>query len=131
MNPDSLMSSHPGIISRVWDKKLYKGGVAEVSRVNEAFLISPVAALRSASWGAFQICGFNSGPLSVFEFYRDIWTSETGQLEVLSEFLVTSGIVPYMKSLNFPEIARRYNGPGYATNGYHVKLNKAYQKYDT
>lgn len=125
----SLISLYPGIISKTWDKKLYLGGIREVPRINEAYQISPEAALRSASWGAFQICGFNAGPSGVFEFYRKIWTSETGQLEVLSDFLKASGIIPYLRSLNFREIAKRYNGPGYESGNYHIKLQRAYQKY--
>lgn len=128
-NPDLLMSSHPGVISKSWNKKLYKGGVGEVSRINEAFLISPKAALRSASYGAFQICGFNCGKIGPYEFYRRMWTSETGQLRILSDFLVSTGIIKAVRDLDFKEIARRYNGPGYAANGYHTKLEKAYQKY--
>lgn len=126
---ESLKVSYPNIISKSWNKSLYKGGIGEVSRINEAYLISPSSALRSASFGAFQVCGFNCGKMGPYEFYRRIWTSETGQLEILSEFLKNSGIVPYMKALNFEEIARRYNGPGYATQGYHTKLENSYKKY--
>ena len=131
INPESLMSSHPGIISKSWDRKLYKGGFGEVTRMNEAFQISPTPALKSASWGAFQICGFNAPGGDVYGFYKKIWESETGQLRVLADFLKISGIIPYMKSLNFREIARRYNGGGYEANNYHIKLEKAYRKYDT
>ena len=129
VDPGPLMKTHPGIISRSWDRKLYKGGIGEIPRINEAYQISPVAALRSASFGAFQISGFNCGPEGPFEFYRKIWTSEVGQLEVLSEFLRKAGIIPYMKSLNFKEIAKRYNGSGYAANNYDTKLRRAYLKY--
>lgn len=128
-SPESLRGSHPGILSPSWNKSLYKGGQGEVPRVEEAWSISPSAALMSASWGAFQICGFNHktcGYPSVFEFYRDMWRSESGQLKALAGFLRGSGIVPAMKSLNFKEIARKYNGPEYSKNGYDVKLQKAY-----
>lgn len=128
-DPESLILSHSNILSRSWNRGLYKGGVGEVTRINEAYLISPVAALKSASWGAFQILGANSGKEGVFEFYRKMWTSEAGQLKVLSEFLKSSGVVPYLKTLNFREIAKRYNGPGYESNSYHIKLERAYQKY--
>lgn len=126
---DTLLPGNSDILSKTWNRSLYKGGVKEVSRINKAFLISPEAAIKSASWGAFQILGVNSGSMGVYEFYRKMWTSEVGQLEVLGNFLKTSGIIPYMKSLNFREIARRYNGPGYESNNYHIKLQRAYQKY--
>lgn len=129
-DPESLMKLHPGIISKEWNKKLYKGGNGEVPRINEAFLLSPEASISSASFGAFQICGFNyslCGYTNVYDFYKDIWLSEEGQLNILSGFLKGSGIVPYMKSKNFQEIARRYNGPGYKKNGYDTKLKYAYE----
>ena len=99
-------------------------------RIYEAFLLSPVASICSASFGAFQICGFNYGRCgysSVYDFYKDMWLSEEGQLRALSSFLKGSGIVPYMKSKNFQEIARRYNGPGYKQNRYDTKLKAAYE----
>ena len=131
-NPDSLMTTHPGIISKSWNRKLYKGGQGEVPRINEAWTISPKAALMSASFGAFQICGFNyqsCGCKNVFEFYKEMWLSEEGQLKLLAGFLKGSGIVPYMRAKNFKEIARRYNGGGYAQNKYDIKLQNAYNKF--
>ena len=101
-------------------------------RINEAWSIAPNLALNSASFGAFQICGFNyklCGVSNVFDFYKEMWKSETGQLKLLAGFLKGSGIVPYMKTKNFKEIARRYNGSGYAKNNYDVKLEKSYNKY--
>lgn len=129
---ETLLPGNRDILSKTWNKSLYKGGVKEVTRLNKAFLISPEAALASASFGAFQICGFNwkkSGVSSAWEFYREMWTSEVGQFRLLSGFLKGSGIVPYMKSLNFKEIARRYNGEGYKKNGYDTKLRSAYQSF--
>ena len=131
-NPDVLMLSHPGIISKSWNRSLYKGGQGEVPRINEAWNISPVCSLKSASFGSFQICGFNYGLCgysSPYEFYRDMWLSEEGQLRALSGFLKGSGIVPYMRSLNFKEIARRYNGSGYSKNGYDKKLESSYNSF--
>ena len=128
-NPESLQKSHPGILSPSWNRSLYKGGQGEVPRINEAWSISPVASLMSASWGSFQICGFNyslCGVSSPFEFYREMWISEEGQLRLLSGFLKGSGILPAMKRLDFAEIARRYNGPEYSKNGYDKKLKNAY-----
>lgn len=125
-----LILDHPGIISKTWRRDLYQGGVKEVTRINEAFQISPEASLRSASWGAFQIMGFHCGDIGPFEFYRKMWESETGQLELLARFLRSQGLIPALKSLNFREIARRYNGAGYESGKYHIKLQKAYEKYD-
>ena len=129
---DALLKKHSGILSKTWNKSLYKGGQGEVPRIKEAWDISPVYSIMSASFGAFQICGFNykiCGYQKVFDFYKDMWISEEGQLKALSRFLRGSGIVPYMKELNFEEIARRYNGEGYKQNEYDKKLEEAYLKY--
>lgn len=131
-NPETLIKNHPSILSKTWNKNLYKGGQREVPRINEAWAISPGTALMSASFGAFQICGFNyklCGCKNVYEFYREMWISEERQLELLGKFLKGLGIVPYMKSKNFSEIARRYNGSGYKQNKYDTKLKNAYLRY--
>ncbi len=132
INPETHIKSHPGILSKTWNRKLYKGGQGEVPRINEAWGISPEVALKSASYGAFQICGFNfslCGCKNVFDFYKEMWISEEGQLGLLSGFLRGSGIDKYMKNKDFSEIARRYNGEGYKQNKYDVKLKNAYLKY--
>ena len=59
--------SHPNISSPIWDRKLYKGGALEYTRLAEAQKLDSTCALESASWGMFQImggnfhsCGFNT-----------------------------------------------------------------------
>src|SRR5262245_45553777 len=49
----------PDISSRKWNKSLYKGGEAEYDRLEKAMAFDRTAALKSASWGRFQIMGFN------------------------------------------------------------------------
>src|SRR5215475_2182058 len=56
-------ASHPGISSRTWNRSLYKGGYAEYERLAEAKALNNEAALKSASWGAFQIMGFHHSHL--------------------------------------------------------------------
>lgn len=42
-----------------WEKGHYKGGMGEYDRLEQARKIHPEAADSSASWGMFQIMGFN------------------------------------------------------------------------
>ncbi len=54
-----------------WDKSKYLGGVHEYKRLELAKEIDGECALKSASWGMFQIMGFNHrlcGCKDVFEF---------------------------------------------------------------
>src|SRR6185295_10213057 len=51
--------SHPALSSRTWNRALYQGGAREWARLAAAMQLDRRAALESASWGAFQIMGFN------------------------------------------------------------------------
>ena len=131
---EKLKASHPGIISKSWDRKLYKGGEKEVDRLREAWTISPSAASMSASFGAFQICGFNykaCGYNSPLEYFGGEWKNEAEQLKTFISFIKSSGIAPYLKQHNWAEVARRYNGAGYKANNYDTKLATAYKKWSS
>lgn len=127
------IGSHKNIISRSWNKSLYKGGEKEVDRLREAWSISPKGAAMSASYGAFQICGFNysmCGYKSALEYLGKIWLGEKEQLESFTKFIKSAGIAPYLKSHNWAEVAKRYNGAGYKANSYDTKLANAWVKYN-
>jgi N-acetylmuramidase len=49
----------PEISSRHWNRALYRGGEREYPRLMKAMLLDRAAALKSASWGRFQVMGFN------------------------------------------------------------------------
>lgn len=52
--------SHPNISSPSWDRSLYgASGAHQYVRLAEAVALDREAALNSASWGRFQIMGFN------------------------------------------------------------------------
>src|SRR5687767_11668525 len=52
---------HPELSSPKWNRKLYKGGAGEWERLQDAIELDRKAALMSASYGAFQVMGFNFG----------------------------------------------------------------------
>lgn len=55
---DQLAAAHPTIVNPKAGG--YVGGIAEHQRLgNVARVLSDIAALESASWGAFQIMGFH------------------------------------------------------------------------
>lgn len=125
--------SHPEISSRKWDRSLYIGGEKEYERLQEAMMLDRRAALKSASYGRYQIMGFNhaaAGYDDVETFVRDMFFAERFHLFAFVSFIKSN---PKMhnaiQELDWATFARYYNGPAYAENRYDEKLLSAYQKY--
>lgn len=90
------------------------------------------AALQSASWGLFQIMGFNykkCGYKSVQHFVNAMYHSEGMQLVAFCNFIKNSNLDDELRSKQWAKFAYRYNGPGFKKNKYDEKLAKAYNKY--
>jgi hypothetical protein len=124
--------SHPNLSSYKWNRALYFGGEREYERLNAAVQLNEEAALKSTSWGKFQICGFNHkycGYTDVFSYVDDQYISEGIHLMCFVKYILSQGLDIPLRNLNWAEFARRYNGPKYAENRYDVKLQNAYLKY--
>lgn len=120
----------PAVLYPKWDKSKYVGGAGEHERLNAAALVNKEAALCSASWGLFQIMGFNHaacGFADVSAFVAAMQESEEAQLIAFCAFMRSQGLVPYLAAHDFAGFAKRYNGPGYAANSYDTKLRTAYE----
>jgi hypothetical protein len=119
---------HPHLSYASWTKQFYKGGRGEYDRLVEAISISdgPESALKSASWGLFQIMGFNhelAGYADVRAFVNAMATSEGAQLDAFVSFVLAQpAMADHLREKRWAEFARRYNGPGYQQNQYDVKL---------
>lgn len=115
-----------------WTKKYYLTGDQEYDRIKKAFQVSPEAAMMSSSLGMFQIMGFNykaSGCQNVGEFWAKSVRSELSQLDMFAQFITNQGSLKYLRNLDWANFARLYNGPGYSSNQYDIKLQRAYFKY--
>jgi N-acetylmuramidase len=124
--------SHPDISSPTWNSALYKGGEREYQRLEDAMALDIQAALDSASWGRFQIMGFNhqkAGFTSVETFVNAMFESESRHLDAFISFLQATGLADPLREKRWADFARGYNGAGYAANQYDVKLKAAYDKY--
>ena len=80
----------------------------------------------------FQIGGFNwklCGCSDIQEFVRRMSTSEREQLELFAAFIKSIGIDKALRNKDWATFARRYNGPSYASRGYHTRMAKAYQRH--
>lgn len=125
-------ASHPDISSKTWNRALYKGGEKEYDRLEKAMALDREAALQSASWGRFQIMGFNhqkAGFSSVDAYVKANYDSEGKQLEAFVNFLKSSGLDRPLREKRWADFAKGYNGSGYAQNRYDEKLQAAYQRF--
>jgi hypothetical protein len=87
-------------------------------------------ALESASWGMFQIMGFNhSGFGDVGAFVAAMYNSEGEQMRSFLAYCRGRGLANALRSHDWAGFARGYNGTGYAANHYDVNLANAYARF--
>jgi len=132
INPAIYSAGNGNILYPKWEHGHYKGGMAEYARLEQARRIHREAADASASWGMFQIMGFNyaaCGEKSVSSFVSAMCESERKQLILSARFIKQAGMLPALQSRNWAEFARKYNGSAYAQNKYDKKLARAYREY--
>ena len=132
LNPEDYVKGNENILYSQWTKSYYKGGLGEYERLKKALAIHEKAAACSASWGLFQIMGFNyaaCGCKNIKEFVEKMCVNEGSQLDLFTAFLKSNGWDKYLRTLDWAEFARHYNGSQYAQNKYDEKLKKAYLKY--
>jgi hypothetical protein len=100
-------------------------------RLEEARDLDDAAAVMSTSWGAFQVMGFNfrlCGFLTLEVFESCMRESAGQQLNAFAHYLKSRDLGPMLVAGEYERFARRYNGPDYAKNNYHVKLRKAIEE---
>ena len=110
----------------------YIGGKAELTRLAKARGIDEAAALKSASYGLFQIMGFNylqTGNVSVGKYFDNISIGEPQQLDAFVNYLLLDkdgSLINNLRKKDFASFAREYNGPGYKKNQYDTKMMAEY-----
>lgn len=117
---------------------LVQGGDAgqkrEYDRLIQAMALDRNAALKSTSWGLFQIMGFNyqtAGFNSVDSLINAMYKSEGEQLKAFASFISKNNLVKYLKKdqHDWTSFALHYNGTdsdGEVSGGYDKKIEKAY-----
>lgn len=125
------------ILFEKYNRKYYVGGAEEYSRLEKAASLGTDKKIRdaancSASWGLFQIMGFNAVPIgyqSIDEFVNKMNENEGEHLKAFGMFLKKNNLIETLRSKNWAAFALKYNGPAYKTNKYDEKLQRAYLKY--
>lgn len=137
INPKPLVNGNENVLYEKWTKTFYEGKAAEYTRLEKARNINTKAklfeaALSSASWGMFQIMGFNAhkgGAFDVIDFVTKMKRSEAEQLKSFGHFIDNTKLLVPLRNKEWATFARGYNGRGYKANQYDVRLKNAYLKY--
>lgn len=103
-------------------------------RFLQALEIDEAAAIRACSWGASQIlgenyvaAGYDSPQAMVVDFCED----EDNHLEAMINFIIANRLDDDLRAHRWAAFARGYNGPRYAENNYHTKLEAAFNWWRT
>jgi hypothetical protein len=105
----------------------------EHGRLQKAVMVHRESALSSASWGTFQIMGFNwkvCGYKSLQDFITAMYTSPAKHLEAFVQFIKANKLLhKALQNKQWATVAKLYNGPDYAINKYDVKMAQAYNSF--
>src|SRR5262249_46713629 len=100
--------------------------------IREAFALDREAAVKSASWGMFQVIGDNyriCGWTDVRQFVDSMYYSEGQHMRAFLGYCRANNLTRHLRTHNWAAFARGYNGPAYADNHYDTKMAHAYQQY--
>jgi len=132
LRPRKLCKGNEDILYPRWTKRYYKGGAAEHDRLERAKRIHKEAALSSASWGMFQVMGFNyyvTDYKNVSDFVEAQYESEYEHLQAFIGFVKSKDLLKHLRTCNWAKFASGYNGKSYRKNKYDDRLAAAYRKF--
>lgn len=124
-----------GLAYQRWKAGAYGPESGQYGKLARAILIDRNAALRACSWGRGQIMGFNCrlvGFLTAESMAKAFADSEAAQVEAIVHFAASNKLDATLRAIDkkarstpddWRPFALGYNGKGYETNGYHVKLS--------
>lgn len=126
--------THPTLSYPTWTRQFYTGSNrGEHVRLQRAVLLDREAAFKAASWGKFQIMGFNhkrAGFPTIQAFINAMHDGEPAQLDAFVTFIKSDPVMHRaLQRKDWAKFAYRYNGRAYAKHGYHTRLAAAYRKY--
>ncbi len=125
-------ATHPDISSPTWNRALYRNSAGEHDRLAKAVALNRDAALQSASWGRFQLMGFNwkrCGFTSLQTFVNAMYRDEAAHLDAFCQFILSMGLADELQRRDWVGFASVFNGPSYAANNYDTRLASSYQRH--
>jgi len=125
-----IAKRYPTICFKAYTRSHYRGGNEEFIRLKTAMTIDYDIALESASWGMFQIMGFNyalCGFKDVKTYVNSNYNGADNHFMNFCAFIKNRGLIKFLKDKDFSKFARYYNGVGYKSNKYDDKMRDAYE----
>ena len=106
----------------------YGATSVQYTKLVKAYALDKKAALKSASWGKFQILASNfvtAGYTSPEDFVFALSKSEKNQLKAFVSFIKADRVLLHsIRTKDWLSFAKRYNGP--RQNGYDLKMERNY-----
>lgn len=128
-------ATHPLISYPRWGQRPYqKTQDGRYRQLLDMVHLDIDAGFGSVSYGAPQIMGENfavCGYVGSFQLAEAMARDEATQLRAFMGFVRGCGILPYLRQVDgspgsWEPVALRYNGTGYRSNNYHVKMAKSF-----
>ena len=109
-------ATNPNVSYPSWDRTRYpRDQAGRWAQMAEAYALDREAALGSASYGLFQIMGFNHsrcGFPTASAFVAAYCQSQVAQLQAFEAFIRNAGLLDELQRLDWEGFARGYNGSG-------------------
>lgn len=123
-------STHPHVSYPIWDRKKYPTTkLGRQLQFENAIMLDALKAYESASWGLFQIMGFNYevlGYSSALSMATDLKASTVANMRAFGDIIKYMNLVKILQNKKWDKFARVYNGPGFKSNNYDIKIEAAY-----
>ena len=124
--------NYPLSLSGHWDREVAMYGPSSIQyeKLGAAQKLDNDAALKSCSWGKFQIMGENfnlCGFSNVTDFVTAMNIGEKEHLMAFVRYVKSRKLDDMLRLKDWAGFALHYNGPGYKQNQYDSKLQDAYQ----
>lgn len=141
---NAYYKQYPLCLTGKWDRKkaMYAGGVTEYEKLNTAKILDEYSALKSCSYGKFQVMGFNYktvGYDNIHDFYNAMQESESNHLKAFCKFILACRLADELrvdesdkadrmkKWYRFQQVYNGGGNPAYALKieAEYLKLNKS------
>jgi hypothetical protein len=124
-------TTNPNISYRSWDASKYpRTQDGRWAQMREAYALDPQNAIASASWGLFQIMGFNHNACGFPDakaFVTDMCRSQAHQLKAFAAFVRSNNLADELVRKDWEGFAAGYNGSGQVER-YGRLLREAYNR---
>jgi hypothetical protein len=113
------------ILYPIWKTYPYGKESEQHKKLARAITINREAALKSASWGKFQIMGFNHkacGCPTIQDFINKVYSNEEAHLFLFVNFLKTNKFDVLLREGKYDKFFEGYNGKKYKANKYDTKF---------